>query len=417
MTPPNDELRDLTLVDVAEALRILQNGSLAALEEVPPQVQRLLQGAEAVCEGVGCADTIPLVLVYLEQVGRLVDYATPLQDALQLIVRRAEILGVIGRYVECRFKSFTSSFAKWWPKHLHGESADFGAYLEGENDLLAARVVALTLGDVVRVARLILGSEQFGWDRADVRDFYHDAKDGRYRSWHLKARFRRPKKDAYVQCEVQLRTGLEDIVHEIDHHLTYKRPPGTSDQGWIIWKTLSDNEVADLSKTIYNIAVTLDRKRQMASILQSIGTPELRALCDTPRTHGNIEEHLRHFAHTKVLAANLSTGLAERQTEIEFDSKGFVGLVKQSFTNTEGFDWETGALDFSKAEIFNFDRLDSTDHLVLVTQGYKEEFDKLNQCKPHLLDLWLNLWRASSRAADERHSFHRGQRWFCPGSA
>jgi len=182
-------------------------------------------------------------------------------------------------------------------------------------------------------------------------------------------------------------------VHEIDHHLTYKRPPGTSDQGWIIWKTLSDNEVADLSKTIYNIAVTLDRKRQMASILQSIGTPELRALCDTPRTHGNIEEHLRHFAHTKVLAANLSTGLAERQTEIEFDSKGFVGLVKQSFTNTEGFDWETGALDFSKAEIFNFDRLDSTDHLVLVTQGYKEEFDKLNQCKPHLLDLWLNLWR------------------------
>jgi len=214
-------------------------------------------------------------------------------------VRRAEILGVIGRYVECRFKSFTSSFAKWWPKHLHGESADFGGVLRGGKRSVGGSRGGPHLGRCRESCSPDPWSEQFRVGPADVRDFYHDAKDGRYRSWHLKLDSDDLRKTHTCSAKYSFELALEDIVHEIDHHLTYKRPPGTSDQGWIIWKTLSDNEVADLSKTIYNIAVTLDRKRQMASILQSIGTPELRALAirrarmeilrstlDTSRTQG-----------------------------------------------------------------------------------------------------------------------------------
>src|SRR5205807_2071760 len=116
----------------------------------------------------------------------------------------------------------------------------FEAYLDGQYDLLGVRVVGLSVSDVVKVARAILGNERFAWDRAAVKNFYERPKPSGYRAWHLRTKYYpdRPKNGAVteilatrnVRCEIQIKTALEDTWAEVEHTLSYKQPEGVSGQ-------------------------------------------------------------------------------------------------------------------------------------------------------------------------------------------
>lgn len=258
-------------------------------------------------------------------------YRRDLGKELRTIVNRGQSLGFILRYVDSRIKSFDSLIFNWLPEFAVAgkSSADshFREYLQNQYDFLGARIVALNLSDVVRAARLILGNEHFGWTRDNIKNFYSEPKTSGYRSWHLRVEFYPDPKNLkkMKKCEIQIRTGLEDIWGEWEHELIYKKPRNISDQ----WTDLIRHDSKLMAHKLYDIALWLDRHRERLETLRQPKSQQILELMrqEIPVTEDDIKKYSSHFdSHTKILASNLCTGLDSNHLFISFDPGGSIGL-------------------------------------------------------------------------------------------
>src|SRR5207302_3292887 len=157
----------------------------------------LIDGWLAACELLGPEKFCPIIVCYLKKMSNVLDFLEPLVEEIKTITENLKVLGFKSRYVNNRLKSFGSVFRNWLPELAAGGYDQF-AYLDGQYDLLGVRVVGLSVSDVVKVARAILGNERFAWDRAAVKNFYERPKPSGYRAWHLRTKYYpdRPKNSA-----------------------------------------------------------------------------------------------------------------------------------------------------------------------------------------------------------------------------
>lgn len=258
-----------------------------------------------------------------------------LEEKLHKIIERGVSIGFILRYKDLRIKPFDSIIRNWLPRLASIKGPDlndhFRSFLSNEFDLLGARIVALNLSDVVKIARLILGDEQFGWTRKDLKNFYKNPRESGYRSWHLKTEFY-PEldKNRNVKCEIQIRTGLEDVWGEWEHELIYKKPLTISEQTWHQWTNLSRAESKLMAIKLYDLAVWMDRQMERFKILDYPATMNISDLLGNKANvniNNIVDEPLNKFKeHTEVLAANLLTGFDSNHLFISFDPDGFIGL-------------------------------------------------------------------------------------------
>lgn len=371
-----------------------------------------------------------MFIAYLQLRKNLNSNHKKLIDEIEKIVSRARVLGFIPRYVDSRVKSFDSIFRNWFKEFPKVETdtnpgSHFVNYLNNQYDFLGVRIVVLNLSDVVKVSRLILGNQSFGWNHKDLKNFYHSPQNSGYRSWQLKTDFYPDKKaDSCIKCEIQVRTGLEDIWGEWEHEILYKKGPNISENSWLEWSNLLARECRELAHQTYQLAVRLDRQRELLEIfhrplpvtitnfLKILATPDFEL----------ISNRIDPISHTKLLAANLVTGFDSIHLLVNFDHEGFIGLDIVDY-NPPSKEKQKLPGSFIFEDLNELQESDSeTKQFILVAEISKQKFPKISQkiqddfvhltSNPILSQNWKVFLRACFNGYKEIYPKNIGRNFF-----
>lgn len=228
------------------------------------------------------------------------------------------------------------------PAYTKHETFEWDKYILKLGDIIGVRIVGLNLNDVVKIVRRILSSEDFTWQRSDIKNYYEEAKKSHYRSWQVPLKFHYKNTEKTVPVEIQVRSVLEEAWAEWSHQLFYKPPKGMPQAVWESLRRIYDKEAIDHADSLFEIAKATDRLREIFDISHR-SVPE-HITRELAKWKGNscsdaLVEFFEPFG-IKVLTGNFETGLRKEQVYIDWNNKEvndkkFVGLQLKENTSAK----------------------------------------------------------------------------------